>query len=48
MWLECIGVVSGVVVRRYLYIDILIIYNTQMVAVALVPWASHSEDRAEP
>ena len=25
-----------------------IIYNTQMVAVALGPWASHSEDRAEP
>ena len=24
------------------------IYNTQMVAVALGPWASHSEDRAEP
>ena len=23
-------------------------YNTQMVAVALGPWASHSEDRAEP
>ena len=22
--------------------------NTQMVAVALGPWASHSEDRAEP
>ena len=36
----------GVVVRRY--IDILTIYNTQMVAVALGPWASHSEDRAEP
>ena len=26
----------------------LYIYNTQMVAVALGPWASHSEDRAEP
>ena len=24
------------------------VYNTQMVAVALGPWASHSEDRAEP
>ena len=24
------------------------IYNTQMVAVALGPWVSHSEDRAEP
>ena len=24
------------------------IINTQMVAVALGPWASHSEDRAEP
>ena len=51
MWL--VGVVSrrwvwlvGVVIRRY--IDILIIINTQMVAVALGPWASHSEDRAEP
>ena len=31
------------VVRRY--IDILIITNTQMVAVALGPWASHSEDK---
>ena len=26
----------------------LIVINTQMVAVALGPWASHSEDRAEP
>ena len=25
-----------------------VIYNTQMVAAALGPWASHSEDRAEP
>ena len=25
-----------------------LIVNTQMVAVALGPWASHSEDRAEP
>ena len=24
------------------------IHNTQMVAVALGPWASHSEDQAEP
>ena len=31
-----------------LYILLLIIINTQMVAVALGPWASHSEDRAEP
>ena len=32
------------------YVDIIIIsiINTQMVAVALGPWASHSEDRAEP
>ena len=29
-------------------INIIIIYNTQMVAVAFVPWTSHSEDRAEP
>ena len=29
-------------------IIITIIINTQMVAVALGPWASHSEDRAEP
>ena len=27
---------------------IIIIINTQMVAVARGPWASHSEDRAEP
>ena len=24
------------------------IYNTQMLAVALGPWASHTEDHAEP
>ena len=28
-------------------IVMILIYNTQMVAVALGPWASHSEDRAE-
>ena len=28
--------------------DSMIYNNTQMVAVALGPWASHSEDRVEP
>ena len=37
-----------VVVRRYIDILTIYIYNTQMVAVARGPWASHSEDRAEP
>ena len=37
-----------IIVIIIIIIIIIIIYNTQMVAVALGPWASHSEDRAEP
>ena len=34
--------------KLYRVCHVVIIINTQMVAVALGPWASHSEDRAEP
>ena len=48
-WLQCIGVASRCCCKEiYRYPHNIYIYNTQMVAVALGPWASHSEDRAEP
>ena len=47
VWLQCIGVTSRCCYKEvYRYPHN--IYYTQMVAVALGPWASHSEDRAEP
>ena len=39
--------IAGTASMLYIAIYIYII-NTQMVAVTLGPWASHSEDRAEP
>ena len=34
--------------KRHFGATFQLMYNTQMVSVALGPWASHSEDRAEP
>ena len=41
--ISCLIIAMVTLIIIYIYI-----YNTQMVAVALGPWASHSEDRAEP
>ena len=42
------SITKDTIVLSVRFAAILIIINTQMVAVALGPWASHSEDRAEP